>query len=208
VTDFRCTINGLLGGVRPWSMRWYLTGGVTEAAMSATFNAAATALFSTAADGIQHLMCADVTTVNTKVATLSGSMTEVSQTLAAMALTGDAAGNSLPWDTAFLERYTFPGVKKSQRGFTHLPPMAQSTLVSHVMTPAVAESLQDVFDVFFPAIHTGGVQSFVFNGKNLKDGTVKHTKEIPTGYEISDKPGSVEARADKVLPTYYPGGAF
>jgi hypothetical protein len=189
-------------------MRWYLTGGVSEAALSATFNAAATALFTTAADGIQHLMCADVATSVTEVATLSALMTEVSKTTAAMALTGDAAGNSLPWDSAFIERYNFAGVRKNQRGLTHLPPLAQSTLASHVMVPATAESLQDVFDVFFPAIHTGGVQSFVFNRKVLKDGTAPFSKQFPIGYEISDKPGSVEARADKVLPTYYPGGAF
>jgi hypothetical protein len=189
-------------------MRWLLSGGVTEAAMSATFNAAALVLFNTAADGIQNLICSDVTTTVTEVATLSATMHEVSKTTAALALTGTAAGNSLPWDSAFIERYTFPGVRKTQRGLTHLPPLAQSTLVSHVMTAATAESLQDVFDVFFPAIHAGGVVSFTYNAKALKDGTVPFTKQFPTGYEISDKPGSVEARADKVLPTYYPGGAF
>jgi hypothetical protein len=189
-------------------MQYYLTGGVTEAAMSATFNAAATALFSTAADGIQHLMCADVATTTTEVATLNASMRETSKTIAAMALTGDAAGNSLPWDTGYIERYTFPGVTKAERGLTHLPPLAQSTLVAHVMTAATAESLQDVFDVFFPAIHTSGVQSFVFNDRVTVSSPVLYTKRFPTGYDISDKPGSVEGRADKVLPTYYPGGAF
>jgi len=189
-------------------MRWLLTGGVSEATLSGTFNTAANTLFSTAADGIQNFMCSDVATTVTEVATLSATMKEISKTTAALAFTGTASGNSLPWDSAYIERYTFPGVKKSQRGLTHLPPLAQSTLATHAMTPAVAESLQDVFDVFFPFIHTSGVQSFVFNAKVLKDGTAAYTKQFPTGYEISDKPGSVEARADKVLPTYYPGSTF
>jgi hypothetical protein len=209
VTDFYARIHGLLGGVRPWSMGFHLTGGVTEAALSATFNAAANALFTTAVNGIENLVTADVTTTLTTVATLNATMKQLSFTQATMATTGTAAGNSLPWSSAELVRLGSSTLDiKAARGHIYIPPMAQSELVSHVISAGALASLKAVFDVFFPAIHTSGVQSFVFNRKALKDGTPPFTKRIMDFYELSNKPSTQRGRVRKVIPTFTLGGAF
>lgn len=190
-------------------MGFHLTGGVTEAALSATFNAAANNLFTAAVNGIENLVTADVTTTKTRVATLNASMKQLSFTDAALVTTGTAAGNSLPWNAAELVRLGSSVLDiKAARGHVYLPPMAQSELVAHVLTAGAIASLKAVFDVFFPAIHTSGVQSYVFNRKALKDGTPPFTKRIMDFYELSNKPSTQRGRVRKVLPTFTLGGAF
>lgn len=209
MTDFKCEIRGLIGATRRWSMGMHLTGGVSEAALAATFNAAASALFTTATDGIQHLVTSDVTTTDTVVRTLNVTMKTLSKTTSALALTGDGSGQSLPWkDSCVVEMYSSILNQKRARGSFYLPPFAQSQLAADVYISANQESLQDVLDVFFPAIHTSGVQSFSFNSKPLKDGTPAFTKTILDKYRVSDKPTSQKGRTRKIIPTYTIGTAF
>lgn len=187
----------------------HLTGGVTEAALAATFNAAASALFTTATDGIQHLVTSDVTTTDTVVRTLGATMKTVSKTVTALALTGDGSGQSLPWkDSCVVEMYNSVILTKKAKGSFYLPAFAQSQLAADVYISANQESLQDVFDVFFPAIHTSGVQSFSFNARTLKDGTAPFTKTLLDKYRVSDKPTSQKGRTRKIIPTYTIGTAF
>ena len=89
-----------------------------------------------------------------------------------------------------------------------LPALAQSQLAADIYLAATMESLQDVFDVFFPAIHASGMQSFSYNQRVLKDGTPAFTVSLLNSYRLSDKPSSQRRRTRKIIPTYYQGGAF
>lgn len=209
MSDFLAKIHGTLGGTRTWSMGFHLTGGVTEAALSSTFNAAAVALFNTTTDGIKNYVTSDVVATQSEVISLNAQMKLLSHTFATVNVTGIASGQSLPWNVAELVRLGSTVLDiKAARGHVYLPPAAESTVSAHVMTAGFLASMKTVFDVFFPAIHTSGVQSFVFNRLPLKDGTPAYTKRIMDFYEISNKPSSQRGRVRKVLPSYTLGGAF
>lgn len=209
MTDFYAKIHGTLGGSRTWSMGFHLTGGVSEASLSATFNAATIALFNTATDGIKNYVTSDVVATTTEVITLSAAMKLVSHTFATVNVTGVASGQSLPWQNSELVRmYSTTNNTKSANGHAYMPPFAESFVSAHVLTAGAMASMKTVYDVFFPAIHTSGVQSFVYNRRMLKDGTPPFTKHLLNAYELSNKPTTQRGRVRKVLPAYTLGGAF
>lgn len=209
MTDFLCKIHGTLGGTLGWSMGFHLTGGVTEAALSSTFNAAAITLFNTTTDGIKNYCTSDVVATTTETISLNAQMKLLSHTFGTVNVTGVATGQSLPWDTAFLiQPYSTVLDIKAARGHAYGPPPAQSALSAHVFTSGFMTSMKNVWDVFFPALHTSGVTSFTYNRKPLKDGTAAFTKRTQNAYKISNKPSSQANRVNKVIPTYTLGGAF
>lgn len=209
MANYRCIIHGLLGASRPWTCTFHLTGGLTESAMETQFNNAVTALWTTAADGIQNLTTSDVTVVSTETQTLNASMKKLSGTPLNNAIAGTAAGASLPWkDAVLIEMYNTGQTSKRFHGKVFLPTLAQSQLAADVYIAAATESLQDVLDVFFPAIHASGMQSFSYNQRMLKDGTPPFTVSTLNQYRISDKPSTQRRRVRKIIPTYTIGTAF
>jgi hypothetical protein len=209
VTNYRCRVFGLLGASRPWSMKFTLAGGLSEAALSANFSAACSTLFTTAADGLQNLMTSDVTVTGTETQTLGPTMNKISATPTTLAIAGTAAGASLPWkDSALIEMSSTINTQKRFHGKVFLPPFAQSQLAADVYLAATMESVVDVFDVFFPAIHASGMQSFSYNHRLLKDLTPPYTVSFLNAYRASDKPTAQRRRVRKIVPTYYNGGAF
>ena len=177
--------------------------------MSTQFSAAVSTLWTTAADGIQNLTTSDVTVTGTETDTLNVSMKKLSGTPTTLAIAGTASGQSLDWRSSLLLEMSNTGfTQKRFKGKVFLPALAQSQLAADIYLAATMESLQDVFDVFFPAIHASGMQSFSYNQRVLKDGTPAFTVSLLNSYRLSDKPSSQRRRTRKIIPTYYQGGAF
>jgi hypothetical protein len=208
MTDFRYVLEGTYGGTKKWTFGGHLTGGVSEATLATTVQNAAIALFNTATDGIKNYVCSDVALTNIRVVTLGPTMKGITQTTLAAAVTGVAGGQSLPWLTSTLVRELAPTIIKSGRGYMYLPASAESTVSAHVFTGAYIASLKVVLDVFFPAIHSGGVSSFSYNKVPRKDLTPAFTKVLMTSYEISNKPSHQERRVADITPAYTTGGAY
>jgi hypothetical protein len=208
MTDFHARIIGTLGGSRPWSMGFHLTGSVSEGTLSTTFTNAAIALFDTTTDGIKNYVTSDVVAVSTEVDTLSPTMTVVSGTTGTVNVTGIATGDSLPWHEAFLVQEYSTSKLKGARAYQYGPPLAETFSASHVWTAGFMASAKIVFDVFFPAIHASGVQSFSFNRLADVDGTPAFTKQLLSAYRLSNKPSTQRRRTKKVPTTYTNGGAF
>jgi hypothetical protein len=205
MTDFSARVNGLLGGSLPWSFGFFLTGPQTEAAMASQFNTAVTALFTTATNGLQNLITSDISLNNTVVATLNATQHEVTKTTTTNFVAGTATGNSLPWSDSVVISLRAVSIAKHARGRVFLPPFAESTVASHVVTPATVTSLKAVLDVFFPAIVAGGASLYTYNKRPLKDGTAAFSKSFMTTYLISNKPGHQRRRVSKVVPSYTAG---
>lgn len=206
MTTFSCRINGLIGGSLPWSTGFDASGSLSEAAASTLFNAQATALWNTATNGLQNFMNADITTTNTRVVTLDPvTFRQTTGTTATMAIAGTDANASLPWDTAHVITLRSVQLKKSGHGRMYLPAFAEDQIVSHVLKAATTAKMKIVFDAFWAALVSGGLQPVLFNRRVLNDGTPPFTMKNLTTYDISDKPAQQRRRVSKVIPTRLAG---
>jgi len=205
--DFSLKVKGLLGGSLPWSFGFFAAGSGSEASTSSTFNTAVGTLFTTATNGIQNFITSDVTVTGTVTSTLNGTMHQVTETIGSLSITGTATGNSLPWSVAEVVTTITGFAQKSGHGRIFLPPFAESTVASHVITSGTITSLKTVFDTFFSTIITAGIQPFIFNRKPLKDGTPAITQKPLNApyFKISNKPAQQRRRVSKVVPTYTSG---
>lgn len=206
MTNFRCRINGQLGGTLPWSCGVIMAGTLSEAALLAQFSTAVTNLWTTATNGLQNFMTSDVTVTGVSVATLDPStFHELTKTTGTLSIPGTATGNSLPWDTAEVIGLGSTGLQRYQRGRMKLPPFATNQIASHVIIPTTTAKMKIVLDAFFPAARAGMTGYIVFNQKTTKQGIPPHTVENLSTYHISDKPASQARRVSKVVPTFTVG---
>jgi len=201
VTNFRCTINGLIGGSFPWSNRIHVSGATAESTLATDFAAAVTALYTTATNGLENFMSADVTLTGVLVCTLNATMHQTTGTEAALSITGTDANASLPWDTAEVITWRSAQRTKYGHGRWYLPPFAEDQIVSHVVKPATTAKMKLVLDPFFESFGSAGVVPFLYNERARKDGTPPYTITNIINYDISDKPARQRRRVSKIVPT-------
>ena len=208
MTNFRGQINGLLGGSFPWSTRLCMSGALVEGTLATAFNTAVTNLFTTATNGLENFMSADVTVVNTTMSTLNSTMHQTTKTTTANAITGTDANPSMPWNIAEVITLRSIDFTKSGHGRLFLPPFAEDQVTAHVIKAATTAKMKIVFDAFFAAIIAAGAQPFIFNERTKKDGTPPYTITNIINYDISDKPAQQRRRVSKVGPTRVIGTGF
>jgi hypothetical protein len=205
VANFSGRVNGLLGASLPWSFGFWMTATISEAAVSTAFNTNISALFTTATNGLQNFMSADVTVTGTVVSTLNATMHQTTATRASLALTGTDANASLPWHNAEVVTLRSVQATKSGHGRIYLPPFAEDQVTAHVIKSATVTSMVTVFNSFFSAMNTAGVSFFVFNKKPLKDGTPAYTQHVLQTFDVPNKPARQARRVSKVVPTRVAG---
>lgn len=206
MTNYKGEVYGLLGGSLPWSFGLNMQSSNTEATVSSTFNGAVDTLFTTATNGLENFMSADVTVTETTVATLTASMKYQTKTTASLSITGTDANASLPWNIAEVVTLRTAYAQKSGHGRMFLPPFAEDQIASHVIKSATMTSMKTVFDAFFTTLEDGGITPFIFNRLTLKDGTPPFTIKTFTNYDLSNKPAQQRRRVSKVVPARTIGG--
>lgn len=206
MATFSCRIFGLIGATLPWSTGILATGAISEAAASTLFNTQAGLLFSTAVNGLNNFMNADITVTKTNVATLDPvSFRQVTETPAVLAEVGTDANPSLPWDTSIVITTRSARVNKGGHGRLFLPAFAEDQIAAHVLKAATTAKMKIVFDAFFPNLVGGGLQPIVMNRRATLSDPVAFTQKNIITYDISDKPARQRRRVSKVVPTRVSG---
>lgn len=201
MTNFRCSVEGLIGGSFPWSNRIHVSGATAESTLAVDFAAAVTALYTTATNGLQNFMSADVTITGILVCTLNATMHQTTGTPEALTIAGTDANPSLPWDTSEIITWRSAQRTKYGHGRWFLPPFAEDQIASHVIKPATTAKMKLVLDPFFEAFGSAGVVPFLYNSRARKDGTPPYTITNVINYDISDKPARQRRRVSKIVPT-------
>jgi hypothetical protein len=178
-----------------------MTGAASESSLATTFNTAAGTLFTTATDGLENFMSAEVSTLN-------ATMHQTTKTTNGLTITGTDANASLPWSIAEVVTLRSALATKYGHGRIYLPPFAEDQVASHVLLSATLTSMKTVFDQFFTTVTGAGVSFFIFNKKTLKNGQAPYTKTLLNAFDISNKPARQSRRVSKVVPTRTTGGSI
>lgn len=200
MTDFRCQINGTLGGSLPWSNALHITGSISEGALSAGFSTLVDALWTDEDNGLEKFMNADVVVTGTLTTTLNATMHQTTGTETTLDIPGTDANASLPWNIAEVVTLRSPQRTKWGHGRMFLPPFAEDQIVAHVIKAATITSMVTVFETFFAGITELGAAPFIFNQRTRKDGTAPYTKTTLTSFDVSNKPAQQRRRVSKIVP--------
>ena len=200
MSTYRCKVFGTLGGILPWSTAIHVSGATAEGTLSTDFTNAITALWTTATNGLENFMSADVEVTGTEVVTLNATMHQTTGTLATLAISGTDANASLPWNIAEIVTLRSPQRTKWGHGRMFLPPFAEDQVASHVIIAATMTKMALVFNTFFASLATAGVQPFIYNARPRKDGTPAFTITNLTFYDLSNKPAQQRRRVSKLVP--------
>jgi hypothetical protein len=201
MTDFRCTVHGLIGGNFEWSNRICVSGATAESTLATDFATAVTALYTTATNGLENFMSSDVTVTGILVTTLNATMHQTTGTRAGLSIAGTDSNPSLPWDTAEVVTWRSAQLTHWGHGRWYLPPFAEDQIAAHVIKAATTAKMKLVLDPFFESFGSAGVVPFIYNQRPRKDGTAAFTKTNLINYDISDKPARQRRRVSKIIPT-------
>ena len=201
MTNFRCEVFGLIGAELPWSNRIHVSGSTAESTLATDFAASITALYTTATNGLQNFMSADVTVTGIKVTTLNSTMHQTTGVTAGLSIAGTDANASLPWSNAEVVTWRTAQLTKWGHGRWYLPPFAEDQIVAHVIKSATTAKMKLVLDPFFTSFGSSGVVPFLYNERTRKDGTPPYTMTNIINYDISDKPAVQRRRVSKIVPT-------
>lgn len=200
MANFSAQIHGTLGGTLPWSTALWLTAALAEGTLAVDFVAAVTSLWTTATNGLQNFMSADVQVTGTAVSTLNATMHQTTKTSNSLAISGTDANASLPWNIAEVVTLRSAMATKWGHGRLFLPPFAEDQVTAHVIKAATLTSMQTVFNAFFASLVAAGATPFIFNKNIRKDGTAPYTMTPITYYDLSNKPAQQRRRVSKVVP--------
>lgn len=200
MTNFRGSINGLLGGSLPWSTHLNMQSSLSEGTVSSNWSTAVSALFTTATNGLQNFMNADVTVTGTLVSTLNATMHQTTGTRTTLSISGSDANPSLPWYVSEIVTLRSAQLTHWGHGRMFLPPFAEDQIAAHVIKAATITSMITVFNAFFASLTGAGISFFLYNARTRKDGTAPFQITVATGYDLSNKPAVQRRRVSKVVP--------
>lgn len=195
-------IEGLIGGNLRWSHGWHFNSTDAIADVLSRLHDAASTLWTTATNGLEHLYTSEVQTTNVLVRQLNSEYLTTNVQTAALAITGSASGENCPVGTSLVMRMTGDAATKSDRGYQKLPPPAVSGLSSLLWSTGLLDSLKAVFDPFFASMSGATAYSaFTYNRLPNRQGDPPGTQHRIDGYTFTNKPGQERARYKKQQET-------
>jgi hypothetical protein len=207
VSNYNLKIFGQFSGTLPWSTGIFASSDESEASVAATFHDAVSALWTTATNGIQNFLNAEVTVTSVSASTLNSTFHQVTTTDLALAVPGTDATASMPWSSSIVVKSIDGFSNKGGHGRLKLPSPAVGTLTAGLLTESVQDSIATVFGTFAGTLVTAGIQPFLWNRLEWKDGTAPFTTRplVSPYYLVSNKLGTVRRRVSKQTATYLSG---
>lgn len=202
MTDYYTQLHGSFGDGTPWSTGLHITSNQSEASLATTMVNAWFAAWTDTSHGLEALYPTTTSTDTVSVATLNGTMKEVSKTVLAAVNPGTTSGDSLPFRLATLVSLRSPSIQKHGRGRMFLPAMDETFVNADLLTSAAATRVSAAIAELFAAIRADGSTVFVTNKKALKDGTPAYQKTVITSQLVSRKPAGQFRRVKRVPAIY------
>lgn len=189
---FRHTASGTIPGEQ-WSFTLHSEGNVSNAAANTAFADALTAAW--AAGGMIDVTTADVDLTLASTAEIDpltdGQLTKVEQV---MALTGDEAGEMLPFQVAVVISLITGVANRHGRGRFYLPPLATGAVDGGRVSAAAVAILDVAWTAFFDSMNTDGLSTVVRNRSG-------HTSLTVVSARVGDVFDTQRRRRNKLIET-------
>lgn len=202
MTDYYMQVHGEYGGTLGWSFGQHITSGASESALCAEWHNAWNTAWTSGAFGMDTLYPTATTINDVTVATLNGTMHEVSKSELALALPGISSSDTLPWQESVVVSWRGLAIQRYGRGRWYLPALAEDQVNGDIVITTAATRIKTAVQSVYTAMTTDGSTFFVVNKKPLKDGTPAFRKTVVTTPLVAQKPARQSRRVRKV-PTSY-----
>jgi hypothetical protein len=203
MTDYKMKVLGRLESNEPYSWAWNITSNQTPSALVTTMAAALTDMWSNGTYGVGSQYAPLIRLDSFEIITLDGTFREVAKLDHTLSLSGTSGDNPLSDKSTMVMKKVSTGLRRNQRGFTHLPAPVEGTLTGGKYTPTVRNRFTTAMRAVLAAINADGSTLFVHTGAHTTVGGVApYTKTVISDVTCSDKPGTQRNRMNKVVGVY------
>ena len=202
MTDYYLQVSGEYGTSLGWSFGQHYTSASSESSIATAWHSAWSNAWTAGPYGLQVIYPTTTSVLAVSVATLNGTMHEVSKTRLALADAGISADDTLPYQNSVVISWRGIAIQRYGRGRWFMPAPVETTINANVLTSGAASRYKDAIGSVYTAMTTDGSTFFVTNKKALKDGTPPFRKTIVTTPLVAMKPARQSRRVRKV-PTSY-----
>jgi hypothetical protein len=204
MTDYRMKVHGRLESNEAYSWSWNITSTQTASALVTTMAAALTNMWSNGTYGLGSQYAPGIRLDDFDIITLDATFNETFKQNHALSLVGSSADNPLSDKSTMVMRKVSTGLKRWQRGFTHLPAPVEGTLAGGLYTNVVRDRFTTAMRSVLSAITADGSTLFVHTGAAdpLHPSRPAYTKTVITDVTCSNKPGTQRKRMSKVVGVY------
>jgi len=194
---------GRLESNEAYSWSWNITSNQTAAALVTTMAAALTDMWSNGTYGLGAQYAPGIRLDSFDIITLDGTFRETAKLSHALTLLGTSGDNALSDKSTMVMKKVSTGLRRNQRGFTHLPAPVEGDLSAGLYTTTARNRFTTAMRAVLSAIAADGSTLFVHTGATTTHGGVApYTKTVITDVTCSNKPGTQRKRMSKVVGAY------
>lgn len=203
MTDYKMKVFGRLESNEGYSWAWNITSNQTPSALVTTMAAALTDMWSNGTYGVGSQYAPGIRLDSFDIVTLDATFRETAKLSHTLTLAGTSGDNPLSDKSTMVMKKVSTGLRRNQRGFTHLPAPVEGVLTAGLYTPTARNRFTTAMRAVLAAINADGSTLFVHTGAAVTHGGVApYTKTVITDVTCSNKPGTQRNRMNKVIGTY------
>lgn len=203
MTDYAMKVHGRLESNEPYSWKWNITSNQTPSALVTTMAAALTDMWSNGTYGVGAQYAPGIRLDSFDIITLDATFRETAKQNHALTLVGTSGDAPLSDKSTMVMKKVSTGLRRNQRGFTHLPAPVEGVLVAGMFTNVARDRFTTAMRAVLSAITADGSTLFVHTGaETTKGGVAPYTKTVITDVTCSNKPGTQRNRMNKVVGVY------
>lgn len=196
-------VHGRLESNEAYSWAWDITSNQTPSALVTTMAAALTDMWNNGTYGVGSQYAPGIRLDDFDIITLDGTFRETAKQNHALTLVGTSGDAPIADSSTMVMKKVSTGLRRNQRGFTHLPAPVEGTLSGGLYTVTVRDRFTTAMRAVLSAINADGSTLFVHTGKDAtKGGVAPFTKTVITDVTCSNKPGAQRGRVRKVVGVY------
>lgn len=196
-------VHGRLESNEAYSWAWNITSNQTPAALVTTLAAGLSDMWSNATYGVGAQYAPGIRLDTFDVITLDATFRETAKESHTLSLVGTSGDAPISDKSTMVMKKVSTGLRRNQRGFTHLPAPVEGVLVNGLYTPTARDRFTTAMRALLSSITADGSTLFVHTGATTtKGGVAPYTKTVISDVTCSNKPGTQRKRMSKVIGVY------
>lgn len=196
-------VHGRLESGEAYSWAWNITSNQTPSALVTTMAAGLSDMWSNATYGVGAQYAPGIRLDTFDIITLDATFLETAKESHTLSLVGTSGDAPISDKSTMVMKKVSTGLRRNQRGFTHLPAPVEGVLVNGLYTPTARDRFTTAMRALLSAITADGSTLFVHTGaKETKGGVAPYTKTVISDVTCSNKPGTQRKRMSKVVGVY------
>jgi hypothetical protein len=204
MTDYKMKVLGRLTSNEAYSWSWNITSNQTPGALVTTMAAGLSDMWNNGTYGLGAQYAPGIRLDSFEIITLDGTFTETAKLDHTLSLVGTSGDAPISDKSTMVMKKTSLGLKRWQRGFTHLPAPVEGVLVNGLYTNTARDRFTTAMRALHSAITADGSTLFVHTGAADPKYPARpvYTKTVILDVTCSNKPGTQRKRMAKVVGVY------